>query len=563
MIPCLVGYLNHIFSCFSMDSQGAELEAGRGLDLTKIFKMLKEQGISSTSSKDDDVVLLMGNTGSGKSLTINYLSGKKVHFLKTPIGNEVGEEMEYDEMLEVEDPLPGCEVGHSGDSKTRYPQKYRDSATQLLYFDTPGFEDTVGCHIDVVNAIAISTILSSCKSFRLVLVIQESTIGTTRGTELKKLCRLIHRFIPSTMDSMASVLPLITHSQSVSHKKMQARLEKLMDTTHFSDAKPLLVRMISLLKEHKEHMLLSPAGEIGASRLPHVIRLVESLTPLVAKENALQSSLGEKAVKEIVIAYYEFMLDMQRRINFGDGIDTFEDSMNDCKMLSDLLGDSEITERYNNLVAVLANHISSLCSKAHGAFLAENLLDARKYLEQLDGFETLAPHYSARNPDLKQQAYAPVIACINAAVATARAEINDLDTTYSTQDLQVRLAFLEQVEEHLRLVLDPAHHNCHASARSIVTVREQHRKTEVTVDSLRLEIDRLNSQMASATAGMVEAAMRTYREESARRRKGRRACYECSECDKCFYVDCYCESAAAYKACQQHESMKHGLNRSY
>ncbi len=518
------------------------------------------------SSKDDDVVLLMGNTGSGKSLTINYLSGKKIHVLKTPISNDDEDEdteLEFDERLEVEDPLPGCEVGHSGDSQTRFPQKYRHSATKLLFFDTPGFEDTVGSHIDVFNAIAISTIFSTCKSLRLVLVIQESTIGTTRGTELKKLCRLLHRFIPSTGDSMASVLPLITHSQGLSHKKIQARLEKLTETTHFSDAKPLLVRMIGLLKEHKDHTLLYPAGEVGASRLPNVMQLIEGLTPIVDLKNALQSSLGEKAVGEIVIAYFQLMVEMHQRISIGDGLDTFQDNMDNCKMLSDLLGISEITGRYNNLVAVLVEHISSLCRKAHEAFLTQNFLYTRKYLEQLDGFETLALHYSSQVPALKHQAYEPVIQAINTAVATTLSEINDLNTAYKLEDLQERLAFLEGVEESLRFVLDPAYHSCHASARSIVTVRTQHLKTEVTVDSLRAEVERLNSQMATATADMVRAEMLKFREESARRRQGRRTCYECCSCDKCFYVENYVDSTAAYKACQQHERMKHGLNRSY
>jgi hypothetical protein len=293
------------------------------------------------------------------------------------------------------------------------------------------------------------------------------------------------------------------------------------------------------------------------------MQLVEGLTPIVDLKNALQSSLGEKAVADIVIAYFEHMLEMQRRISIGDGLDTFQDSMNDCKMLSDLLGVGDITERYHSLVIMLVEHISSLCRKAHAAFLARNFPDARKYQEQLDGFETLAAHYGPQEPALKQQAYDPVIRAINQAVATARAEINDLNTAYSPQDLQDRLAFLESVEGHLRLALDPPHHNGHASARSIVTVREQHRKTEVTVDSLRLEVERLNSQMAATTADMVQEAMRRFREEGARRRQGRRACYECCSCDKCFYVDNYADGAAAYKACQQHESMKHGLDRSF
>jgi hypothetical protein len=237
--------------------------------------------------------------------------------------------------------------------------------------------------------------------------------------------------------------------------------------------------------------------------------------------------------------------------------------MNDCKMLSDLLDICEITARYNSLVGVLVEHISSLCTKAQEAFLLRNFLDARKYLEQLEGFETLAPHYSTRAPDLKELVYEPVIKGINQAVESTRAEINDLNTMYSLEDLQDRLDFLEHVEEELRLVLHPSHYNCHSSALSIVTVRKQHLKTEVTMDSLRQEVDRLRSQMASTTSEMVAEQMRRFREESARRKHGRRTYYECCSCDKLFYVDNYFDSAAAYKACQQHEAMKHGLARSY
>ena len=51
------------------------------------------------------------------------------------------------------------------------------SFEDLLACDSPGFEDSAGCEVDISNSISIQTFLMSCASVKLVVVISQRKVG--------------------------------------------------------------------------------------------------------------------------------------------------------------------------------------------------------------------------------------------------------------------------------------------------------------------------------------------------------------------------------------------------
>jgi GTP-binding protein EngB required for normal cell division len=182
---------------------------GAGLDLRCITELISRHQSNSAHCCSEDTVFILGNTGVGKSTTINYVCGRKIVMA-------LDESEGFVERLDVVNPLEGCEVGHGGDSLTRYLQCVVNPASSagnnLVFCDTPGFEDTEGSVVNIANAVAISWSIRQCKSVRLVLLIDASMFASQRGVELNKLLQLFKRFLINTdvvFDSVKQALLFI------------------------------------------------------------------------------------------------------------------------------------------------------------------------------------------------------------------------------------------------------------------------------------------------------------------------------------------------------------------
>ena len=180
-------------------------DGGHELDLQQIIELIEAHQSNSSLCCDEDAVFFVGNTGAGKSTTVNYLAGRRIVTVRDA-------DMHFVERLEVENPLDGCTVGYTGNSETRYLRSYFDSSSDphLVLCDTPGFDDTEGSDIDIANAVAIAWAIRQSKTVRLVLVIESSSILSTRGNELSRLFTLFKRFLVNIEETVQSVILFVS-----------------------------------------------------------------------------------------------------------------------------------------------------------------------------------------------------------------------------------------------------------------------------------------------------------------------------------------------------------------
>lgn len=134
-----------------------------------------------------DIVLFIGDTGSGKTTTIKALMGYRMGW-RTYKGIKyitITEPVEDKGVLEMVS-NPDCK----SNTRTIVAVKARSNMTDrdIYLADTPGFGDTGGSEVEIANEIAISTALNSCRSVTPVIVVSKESWGA-RGKNFRVLAR--------------------------------------------------------------------------------------------------------------------------------------------------------------------------------------------------------------------------------------------------------------------------------------------------------------------------------------------------------------------------------------
>lgn len=147
------------------------------------------------SVKGKDVVIVLGKTGAGKSTFIQGIAGKKMCTTKhstTYFGNTVDKHV-----YEVEDPMPNFEIGHDKCSKTRFVNGFTHKAAsqrELVYLDSPGFEDTNGCEVDIATSVVLGQVAKVCRSLRFVMLVNCSLLDD-RGEAIRLILKMAGTFV--------------------------------------------------------------------------------------------------------------------------------------------------------------------------------------------------------------------------------------------------------------------------------------------------------------------------------------------------------------------------------
>ena len=173
------------------------LTPNQSISLIEYATQLGEENAASATGKE--VVLVLGNTGVGKSTAVNYLMGCEMKLVEpSELGLKGPKEVV---IVNAEGTRPEVmPIGHGRQSRTFMPQIVLDADdSNQAYCDCPGFSDNRGAEINLANAINTRRVLQQATGVKAVFLVSYYGLHDDRGAGVMASCWLsIHERIHRT-----------------------------------------------------------------------------------------------------------------------------------------------------------------------------------------------------------------------------------------------------------------------------------------------------------------------------------------------------------------------------
>ena len=171
------------------------LTSRQSISLINHCAQLGEQ--NATLATDRETCLVLGNTGAGKSTTVNCLMGCKMKLVKPSELHLSGvrKVVMVDPVSTRAEIMP---IGHGRQSRTFMPQIVSDpDNSNKVYCDCPGFAGNRGAEINIANAINTSRVLQQARGVKAVFLAEYADLIGSRGNNTRTLEDMCHQLFGS------------------------------------------------------------------------------------------------------------------------------------------------------------------------------------------------------------------------------------------------------------------------------------------------------------------------------------------------------------------------------
>ncbi|XKL65833.1 hypothetical protein PGB90_009253 [Kerria lacca] len=281
-------------------------------EVKKMFDLLK-QGRYIVRLDKKKVVLVLGVTGSGKTTLVQLLTKDNCQLFCKEFGI-------HGEFI-IEDSDGKIKAGIV--SKTIFPEIFLDSETNVMFCDTPGFDDTRGTAVDIVAMYFLKEIVENAEEVKILLTINHSSLRV--GIDRKDFINLIRHTVTllKNIKKFENSIALVATKVENSYKKIKNELVLVSDESiieYISEflrtAKRDLTEVVEgeLLQEAKYliDVLLMNTGiddykRIGLIRRPEEVGLLSEMKLLQNEKIRIKNIVGENLtytnVKETDFGY--------------------------------------------------------------------------------------------------------------------------------------------------------------------------------------------------------------------------------------------------------------------
>ena len=253
--------------------------------------------VQAQKAAGKDILLIIGNTGAGKSTTVNYLSGCT---MESKLPEELGM-TGISEVMVVVPPEKGgalaevMPIGHTKASKTFMPQIETPSGPyKLTYCDCPGFLDNRGSEINIANAVNIRAAIKQAASVKMLILINYFSLIADRGRGLKdvlKICTSLFGKAETLIANKHSLLVGITNTPS---KLTLSALKKWI----VEDTVPLMKDLLDRLFFFDP--MDRPAPESGRWDRNECLTRIKDLKPVAAHGKIFSTVLTDEDENSLV-----------------------------------------------------------------------------------------------------------------------------------------------------------------------------------------------------------------------------------------------------------------------
>lgn len=159
-------------------------------------------------AKGKTAVMVIGNTGAGKSTFVNYMLNCTLEKVLLAGGKKVYVVSDTSPIKEV---MP---IGHSKTSCSFMPELAEAIDMNAIVVDCPGFIDNRGAEISIANAANIKAVMAMANGVTLVLVLNYHSLKADRGRgqlELLKILEDLFGSIDRAMNYASSMILVVSH----------------------------------------------------------------------------------------------------------------------------------------------------------------------------------------------------------------------------------------------------------------------------------------------------------------------------------------------------------------
>ncbi|XP_031631520.1 uncharacterized protein LOC116345903 [Contarinia nasturtii] len=166
------------------------------------FDFLKNAQNKFKVTNHRDIIIVVGNTDSGKSTLVHYVAGDMSKLCAIPSSNLNNSDYEIRDDL---DPLKGAQIS-TNEPRTFVPEMVIDEQSNVWY-DCPSFSENRNKTAKIANAVFIKRIIDSATNIKFVLVVNAESMTKSRN----------HFDLDKLLDSTTELIKNITnYSESLS-----------------------------------------------------------------------------------------------------------------------------------------------------------------------------------------------------------------------------------------------------------------------------------------------------------------------------------------------------------
>ena len=283
-----------------------------------------------------DTIVVLGNTGAGKSCFVNLLQGCTF------------ERSDQDRMVvSMDSVVPEVmQIGHTNKSQTFAPQVVEVTTNVyglkgIALADCPGFLDNRGFEINIANAVNIQRTIAAAATVRIVVIINYFSIMADRGKGIQDLFRILSAIFGTANNAQThakSILLAISqapvlHPETGLPMSLNQLRARLLDPSGLDEQSATLLEAIPLDHVFCFHLLGAQRKDIDSSWLTiqAIADRINTLVPIMPQQHGalfhsciddsdktrirqLVEGIGDKMKTAIVLGAYDMAVDLAQDV---------------------------------------------------------------------------------------------------------------------------------------------------------------------------------------------------------------------------------------------------------
>ncbi|ETO01343.1 hypothetical protein RFI_36099, partial [Reticulomyxa filosa] len=469
-------------------------------DIRLMLELVKKAEETTTAIKDQNVILLLGGTGVGKSTLIHYLAGST---LEQQIVNGVPHIAPTQTKSSA---LTNVQTKPGTKSVTRYvtavPINLADMGIYSIkepvaLCDTPGFEDTSGAEVDVANGIGLVGALQNCRSVKPVVLICYTAQGY-RMSCIKSLARTLVAIMPSIKDHLTAFSYVFTKCPDNKVQFIHSEVKQICEGMPQNESDEGYVAILEDIVDKTEGGVNAP-DLLKTSPKNLLKKLVELDKFIKHPDEVFHPFVSESSNYAVHAQVQKHKENIELSFRNGD-YKLAKIKLSELKDLNSVLKNEDIEHEYNDCIAKLTKEWNQTCESSKSMFnthitslhpiCKDDVLAYQKVVDKLTSAAEL-------------QHFLPDAICADSLDQNLEKQINDIIRIIQTQmeedmsALQVPLDKIAQVQACFPTFTATYTNICQKLQTGIEKSIEEAKKffKENNFAEFRMEIEKLGKAM--------------------------------------------------------------------